>query len=57
MIWSNIWNKLVDWSETLKQFLLDNSSISFIIYGGLFLLGLAIFFIAFNALHDDNKRL
>ena len=57
MIWNNIWNKLMEWSEASKQFLLDNSNKAVIIYSGLFLLGIAVFFFAYNTLHDDNKRL
>lgn len=47
-----IFKTLEKWSESLKEFMINNDK-SVLLYGGLFLVGLAIFGIAYNALHRD----
>lgn len=48
-----IWELLEKWSNALKEFMLTNDK-SPIVYGGIFLLGIGIFAIAYSALHKDN---
>lgn len=48
-----IWEKLNEWSENLKSFMVNHDQ-SPIIYGGLFLIGLGIFAIVFSILHKDE---
>ena len=49
----DLWTKLNEWSEALKEFLLNHDQ-SVILYTTLFLIGLVIFIIAFNSLNKDN---
>ena len=49
----DLWYKLNEWSESLKQFMLDHDQ-SVILYTGLFMAGLLIFAIAFNTINKDN---
>ena len=50
----DLWTKLNEWSEGLKQFMLDHDQ-SVILYTGLFMAGLLIFAIAFNTINNGTS--
>lgn len=49
----DLWSKLNDWSESIKQYMIHNDQ-NLVLYTCLFLLGLAIFAVTFNALNKDK---
>lgn len=53
MIIRNIFNKLTEWSEQLKQIVVNNDR-NPLFYGALFLIGVALFYIVFDALNKDK---
>lgn len=53
MIELGIFDKLNEWSEQLKEFMLNNNQ-NVVLFTGLFLAGIVIFVIAYNALHKEN---
>lgn len=53
MNYLSIWSKLNEWSESFKEFMLNHDQNLFV-YTGFFLIGIAIFAIAFSALNNDK---
>lgn len=49
----DIWSKLNEWSEGFKEYMIGHDQ-SVILYTGIFLAGIIIFAIAFNALNKDK---
>ena len=50
----NLWDKLNGWSESFKNYMVNNDR-SVLLYTGLFILGLAIFAFTYNKLNKDDK--
>lgn len=49
----SLWTKLTEWSNDLKEYMIHNDK-SVIVYGGIFLIGLAIFAIVYSALNKNE---
>lgn len=51
---SKIFDKLTEWSNQLKEFMINNDK-SVIVFTSLFLVGIIIFAIAFSYLHKGDN--
>src|SRR5574344_386550 len=49
----SVWSKLTEWSNDLKEYMINNDK-SVIVYGGIFLIGIAIFAIVYSALNKNE---
>lgn len=49
----NIWNGMVEVSDSFREWILENSN-NPLLWVGLFMLGLIIFFVTYNALQKEK---
>lgn len=47
----SFWEKVEELTESVKEFMIENGNV--VLFTGLFAAGLAVFFIAYNAMHKE----